>query len=54
MPMKLDSPDRAYARVAEGALLYSVQRLRERRRFRHENDVSSVAFSPDGRTLAIP
>ena len=37
LPMRLDSPDRAYARVAEGALLYSVQHLRERRRFLHEN-----------------
>ena len=24
LPMKLDAPDRAYARVAEGALLFSV------------------------------
>ena len=52
LPMRLDSPDRAYARVAEGALLYSVQHLRERRRFLHERWVYFVAFSPDGRTLA--
>ncbi|MGZ9034617.1 MAG: WD40 repeat domain-containing protein, partial [Rhodospirillales bacterium] len=52
LPRRLDSPDRAYARVAEGALLYSVQHLRERQRFLHENSVKSVAFSPDGRTLA--
>ena len=52
LPMRLDSPDRAYAPAAEGALLYSVQHLRERRRFLHEGVVSSVAFSPDGRTLA--
>lgn len=50
--MRLDSPDRAYARVAEGALLSSVQHLRERRRFLHEDWVKSVAFSPYGRTLA--
>jgi hypothetical protein len=52
LPMRLDSPDRAYAPVAEGALLYSVQHLHERRRFLHEGSVLSVAFSPDGRTLA--
>jgi hypothetical protein len=52
LPMRLDSPDRAYAREAEGALLYGVQHLRERRRFLHEHSVHSVAFSPDGRTLA--
>ena len=50
--MRLDSPDRAYARVAEGAILYSMQHLRERRRFLHDDSAESVAFSPDGRTLA--
>jgi len=59
MPMRLDAPDRHYARAAEGALLSSVQHLCEgarhlceRRRFHHEAGVSSVAFSPNGRMLA--
>ena len=52
LPMRLDSPDRAYTRTAEGALLHSVQNLREQRRFLHKDQVSSVAFSSDGRALA--
>ena len=52
LPMRLNSLGRAYARVAEGALLYSVQHLREQGRFLHDSGVKSVAFSPDGRPLA--
>jgi FOG: WD40 repeat len=52
LPMRLDSRSRVYARSAEGALLNSVRQLRARRRLRHEGFVYSVAFSPDGRTLA--
>ena len=46
------TPSRAYAREAEGAVSHALQQLREVRRFAHKNDVRSVAFSPNGRTLA--
>jgi WD40 repeat protein len=52
LPMSLSAPNRAYAPQAEGALLFGIQRLRERRKFSHEDRVFSVAFSPDGRMLA--
>ena len=52
LPMSIAAPGRPYAREAEGALLQAVQQLREVRRFVfHEAVVSSVAFSPDGRTV---
>jgi hypothetical protein len=52
LPDSLTAPDRAYARVAEGALLESAQHLSERRRFLHQGRVVSVAFSRDGCTVA--
>jgi hypothetical protein len=41
-----------HALEAEGAVLDALQQLREMRRIDHEGYVLSVAFSPDGRTLA--
>ncbi|MBK8174037.1 MAG: TIR domain-containing protein [Rhodospirillales bacterium] len=52
VPENLAHPERAYVREAEGTIVHGLGELRERRRFQHEKFVSSVAFSPDGRTLA--
>ena len=52
LPMSVSVPGRPYAREAEGALLRAEQQLREVTRFViHDAVVSSVAFSPDGRTI---
>jgi dipeptidyl aminopeptidase/acylaminoacyl peptidase len=53
LPSSLTATGRPYAPQAEGALHRSLEQLRESRRFiGHEGAVWSVAFSPDGRTLA--
>jgi hypothetical protein len=53
VPASVATPHRAYAREAEGAVMHGLQQVREWRRIGHEFGVQSVAFSPDGRTLAI-
>jgi WD domain, G-beta repeat len=52
LPRHFASFERPYAREAEVALLHSLLRLQEVRRFGHDSGVTSVALSPDGRTLA--
>jgi uncharacterized delta-60 repeat protein len=52
LPKNLARPDRAYAREAEGALLFGLFKVQELQRFRNEDQVLSVAFSPDGGILA--
>ncbi len=52
LPKNLAMPDRPYARAAEGAALHALLHLQELRRFDHPGGVRSVAYSPDGHTLA--
>jgi KaiC/GvpD/RAD55 family RecA-like ATPase len=52
IPESIAKSSRAYPREGEGVAFRALQKLRELRRIDHSARVLSVAFSPDGRTLA--
>ncbi len=53
LPRDLGNRERMYAREAEGGVWRALSQLREDHRFAQPSWVTSVAFSPDGKAIAV-